>query len=138
MSRRIQTDDRRSTPVERTPTDDISTPIEGTPTDISDFIDHEAPDHPAPNLRRRTTSAFDAGKDLLPIPTPTPIPKLESYEVTMPVPDALKERVNNDQELLNYYYRLARIRNIPEKCKSYDANTGEPIFDVYKYYDVNS
>ena len=56
----------------------------------------------------------------------------------MPVPDALKERVNNDQELLNYYYRLARIRNMPEEYKSYDANTGKPIFDVYKYYDVNS
>ena len=44
-SRHIQTDDRRSTRIEGTPTDDISTPIEGTPTDISDFIDDETPDY---------------------------------------------------------------------------------------------
>ena len=56
----------------------------------------------------------------------------------MPVPDAMKERVMNDLELLDYFTRLKEVGRIPKEYRSYDADTNKPIFDVYKYYDVNS
>ena len=62
----------------------------------------------------------------------------ETYEIKMPVPDDIKERVANDVQQLNYYDQLQQYGRIPEEYKSYDVDTNKPVFDVYKYYDINS
>ena len=95
-----------------------------TPKDISDFIDDKTEPEPEPEQK--------------PKPEATKKVAEEFHEVTMPVPDAIKERVINDRELLDYFSRSKEVSRIPKEYRSYNVDTNKPIFEVYKYYDVNS
>ena len=95
-----------------------------TPKDISDFIDDKTEPEPEPEQK--------------PKPEATKKVAVEFHEVTMPVPDAIKERVINDRELLDYFSRSKEVSRIPKEYRSYNVDTNKPILEVYKYYDVNS